>query len=337
MTRACRPTGRWSRADSQRGATAVEFALIVPVFFALVFGTIEMALTFQHQSALNSAANSAARAASLGTPSSIVANAQTAAMRTSGAMKAGDYMYIYNPDTTGDPVGAVENNPCPRESCDEFTYDGTKFVGYNYTYSVSSQPITNYGTFSTWSSCDSKKTTCTFNKTTYSGYDATSNSLRPVSSSSTYYTHISTTAQRSTIYTTNFLQGTTVVSTQTTTVIEQCTAYRTGSSTFTYFLDTGSCQNISGSFTPPSSSQEFDPSKLSASDGCAIGIYLSSDQNWITGGDKLAGLGPSLELQAQKVASLTSTSTSSYWGSTSSTCGQATATKRKYNHHRNRD
>ena len=59
--RSRRPYGSSRHGVYERGATAVEFALIVPVFLALVFGTLELALTFQHQSVLNAAANTAAR------------------------------------------------------------------------------------------------------------------------------------------------------------------------------------------------------------------------------------------------------------------------------------
>ncbi|HCK79107.1 MAG TPA: hypothetical protein DHW34_03710 [Actinobacteria bacterium] len=340
MMRSRRPYGSSRHGVYERGATAVEFALIVPVFLALVFGTLELALTFQHQSVLNAAANTAARAASLGTPSSIVQNAQSAILRNSGALSTGDYMYVYNPDTTGDPVGASDSDPCPRESCDEYAFNGTSFVGLTYTYTTSAPTITNnYGTFYPWSSCNSSANYCTYSRQNYNGGYYTSSSCLTVGNASTpCYTAISTNALQSTTYTVAQTQGGSTVGTPvTTTVTQQCTAYRAGANTssnpYVYYLDSSSCANVSGSATPPTSSSEFDPSQLSASNGCAVGIYLSAHQNWVTGGANLAGLGPELDLQAQKVASLTSTSTTSYWGATSSTCGQSIATKRLYNHH----
>lgn len=57
-TRACR---------SRRGATAVEFAIIVPVFLLLLSGIIEFGQAFRAQHALANAARRGGRAASLTT------------------------------------------------------------------------------------------------------------------------------------------------------------------------------------------------------------------------------------------------------------------------------
>jgi Flp pilus assembly protein TadG len=49
------------RADSIKGSAAVEFAMIAPVFFVLLMGTIETGVIFFAQSALQNAVNDAAR------------------------------------------------------------------------------------------------------------------------------------------------------------------------------------------------------------------------------------------------------------------------------------
>jgi Flp pilus assembly protein TadG len=49
------------RADSIKGSAAVEFAMIAPVFFVLLMGTIEAGVIFFAQSALQNAVNDAAR------------------------------------------------------------------------------------------------------------------------------------------------------------------------------------------------------------------------------------------------------------------------------------
>ncbi len=52
----------WRRfARAERGATAVEFALIAMPFFALLFGTLQMGLLFMNSTTIESAAMTAAR------------------------------------------------------------------------------------------------------------------------------------------------------------------------------------------------------------------------------------------------------------------------------------
>ncbi|MGC3995229.1 MAG: TadE/TadG family type IV pilus assembly protein [Propionicimonas sp.] len=58
-------TKRRSR-KSQRGAAALEFAIILPVLMLLVFGMVDFAMTFNAQSTVANAARDGARAASLG-------------------------------------------------------------------------------------------------------------------------------------------------------------------------------------------------------------------------------------------------------------------------------
>jgi len=55
----------------QRGAVAVEFALILPVLVVLLFAIIELGLGFQRFEAINAAAREGARVASLPTTSTV--------------------------------------------------------------------------------------------------------------------------------------------------------------------------------------------------------------------------------------------------------------------------
>jgi Flp pilus assembly protein TadG len=57
-----RPMRRSRRARSDAGAAAVEFALVLPVLLAIIFGTITWGLIFAAQISLNSAARDASRA-----------------------------------------------------------------------------------------------------------------------------------------------------------------------------------------------------------------------------------------------------------------------------------
>lgn len=64
--RACVRSGAHSRESGERGAAALEFALIVPVLLLLVLGIIEFGFMFQAQLALTHAAREGARMASVG-------------------------------------------------------------------------------------------------------------------------------------------------------------------------------------------------------------------------------------------------------------------------------
>ncbi|MFO1246956.1 MAG: TadE/TadG family type IV pilus assembly protein [Alphaproteobacteria bacterium] len=63
------------RADSKKGSAAIEFAMVAPVFFVLLMGTMEAGIMFFAQSALQNAVNDAAR---------LVRTGQTACYTTSG-------------------------------------------------------------------------------------------------------------------------------------------------------------------------------------------------------------------------------------------------------------
>ena len=222
-----------------------------------------------------------------------------------------------NPSSATSPLITFSSNETATFECSKNNSSWAACTS-PYTYTTSAPTITNnYGTFYPWSSCNSSANYCTYSRQNYNGGYYTSSSCLTVGNASTpCYTAISTNALQSTTYTVAQTQGGSTVGTPvTTTVTQQCTAYRAGANTssnpYVYYLDSSSCANVSGSATPPTSSSEFDPSQLSASNGCAVGIYLSAHQNWVTGGANLAGLGPELDLQAQKVASLTSTSTTS--------------------------
>ncbi len=57
-------TGLHGRRD-QRGAAAVEFAIILPILIALVFGIIEFSIAYNRQQGLHAAAREGARVAAL--------------------------------------------------------------------------------------------------------------------------------------------------------------------------------------------------------------------------------------------------------------------------------
>ena len=54
-----------NRADRERGAAAVEFALILPLLIVLVFGIVQFAIAYNRVQGLHAAAREGARLASL--------------------------------------------------------------------------------------------------------------------------------------------------------------------------------------------------------------------------------------------------------------------------------
>jgi Flp pilus assembly protein TadG len=82
----CKNLCRRLRADANKGSAAVEFAMIAPIFFVLLMGTMEAGIMFFAQSTLQNALNDTAR---------LVRTGQTACYTTSGGncvpMTAGQF------------------------------------------------------------------------------------------------------------------------------------------------------------------------------------------------------------------------------------------------------
>ena len=57
----CKSFCRRLRADADKGSAAVEFAMVAPIFFVLLMGTMEAGIMFFAQSALQNALNDTAR------------------------------------------------------------------------------------------------------------------------------------------------------------------------------------------------------------------------------------------------------------------------------------
>lgn len=66
-------TRRPTSPQSERGAIAAEFAIILPLLLLLVLGMVQLGLTYQRQEAVHAAAREGARVASL--PSTTTADA----------------------------------------------------------------------------------------------------------------------------------------------------------------------------------------------------------------------------------------------------------------------
>ncbi len=74
-----RPPRRRTRLSGERGAAAVEFALVAPVLIMLLIGIVEFSLVYSTQSSLSAAAREGARVVALGADAAATRTAVTAA------------------------------------------------------------------------------------------------------------------------------------------------------------------------------------------------------------------------------------------------------------------
>lgn len=113
-----------ARLDSERGAVAAEFALILPVLVLLIFGMLQLGLTYQRQEAVHAAAREGARVASLPTTTTAQACARsTAALAGTGF------------DATP-ACGAVGNNGNTFDDCRTSTGDVTVTITVSNTIEI---------------------------------------------------------------------------------------------------------------------------------------------------------------------------------------------------------
>ena len=98
-SRPARPV--WKRLDRQGGATAVEFALIVPVLTIFVFGIIGFGLAFMQMQTIRGALREGGRAAATGASAQEVQH--HAYQSALGAIDSAGNVDVH-PNTGGDPV-----------------------------------------------------------------------------------------------------------------------------------------------------------------------------------------------------------------------------------------
>lgn len=78
------------RLGSERGAVAVEFALVVPLLLVLLFGIVSVSRAFQVQATLTAAAREAARTMAIQNDPAAAQAAAVSAASTSLPLSAGD-------------------------------------------------------------------------------------------------------------------------------------------------------------------------------------------------------------------------------------------------------
>ena len=121
---------RRDRADD-RGVTAVEAALITPIFMLVVIGIIEYGLVFKDQLAVTSAVRAGARMASAEPRISTFATDAAAQVAKAGAalpLADVDRLWVYQADASGHPMGPAAPSRPARASCVTFRWTGSSFV-----------------------------------------------------------------------------------------------------------------------------------------------------------------------------------------------------------------
>lgn len=101
-----------------RGATAVEFALLLPLLLLIVFGTIDFGRALNAQITLTQAAREGARLAALGQPPSVVAD-RTVTAATGLSLNAASNVTVGHDCQSGDGAKG---------------YDGTVSVTYSFSF-----------------------------------------------------------------------------------------------------------------------------------------------------------------------------------------------------------
>jgi hypothetical protein len=122
---------RTTRND--RGVTAVEAAIVTPIFLLLLVGVIEFGLAFKDQLAITSAVRAGARMASAEPRQATFAtDAASQVGKEGGAvdMTTVKSLWVYQADSTGHPLGAGGGFGSCTQNCVKFTWDKTsgKFV-----------------------------------------------------------------------------------------------------------------------------------------------------------------------------------------------------------------
>ena len=125
--------------NREEGASLVEFAMIAPLLFVLIFGIVEMGLAFRDRLTVSSAVSAAARIGSVvGTePEADFATLQAITAGLNGQIDPGNILevYIYRSDEKGSFISSAANryvhNPgdatCPWSPC---PLPGAAFEGY---------------------------------------------------------------------------------------------------------------------------------------------------------------------------------------------------------------
>jgi Flp pilus assembly protein TadG len=128
---------------SQRGASAVEFALILPLLLAIVFGIIEFGAVLYNQAVITNASREGARYAA-----GFYTNPATATKGRPHCSDIQNYVvnyvnkrfigFVSTPDFAANNVKCCQNNVCTTSNDPSYNYSGTD-VGYVDTIRIEYQ------------------------------------------------------------------------------------------------------------------------------------------------------------------------------------------------------
>ncbi len=111
------------KADGERGAALVEFAMLTPLFLLLLFGIIEFGLAFRTQLTVSNAVQQAGRvAATLGNDLDMDYETLASMQQGLNNLPGGTikWVHIYNADTSGNPMSAC--SPGGTSNCNVYQY-----------------------------------------------------------------------------------------------------------------------------------------------------------------------------------------------------------------------
>jgi hypothetical protein len=122
---------RAARARGDRGAVAVEAALVTPILLILVLGIIEFGFLFKDWLGVTSAVRAGARIGSALPRDASYAQAAADQVAKEGAAlnltASNSTLWVYKAGTNGYPVGYSDFSTCPTSSCTKFVWTGSAF------------------------------------------------------------------------------------------------------------------------------------------------------------------------------------------------------------------
>ena len=140
---------RWLRrrhalVRGDRGVTAIEAAIITPVFMLLLIGIIEFGLAFKDQLAITSAVRAGARIASAEPRYANFATdaaSQVAREGSAADLSKTQALWVYKADSTGHPIGAGGTFNSCSTACVQFTWNSSSksFVQSGGSWPATSQ------------------------------------------------------------------------------------------------------------------------------------------------------------------------------------------------------
>ena len=129
------------RRSGERGAVAVEAALVTPIFLLLIVGIIEFGMVFKDSLAVSSSVRAGARIASAEPRVATFATDAVQQVAREGSamdMSSVKKMWVYKAAADGTPVGGSGTfDSC--SACVKFTWNGTQFVQQSATWSATQQ------------------------------------------------------------------------------------------------------------------------------------------------------------------------------------------------------